>query len=285
MPPTPREWVLVVPVKPLARAKSRLAALDPGERERLVLAFAADTVRAALACPGIAAVVAVTDDPRVAGQLGRVGARAVPDSPGAGLNPALRHGAEAAAAAAPGAGVGALTADLPALRAGDLGAALEAARPHRLAFVADAPGTGTTLLLARTPADFAPAFGAGSRAAHLRAGAVELDLPDAVSLRRDVDTEADLRAALALGVGPRTAAVAGCAARVAGVQATVRSYDPATRSGTVLLDDGVELGYDGAAFDAGGMRLLRPGQRVRVRLSPDGAGVAFLTLATLPDPS
>jgi len=34
------------------------------------------------------------------------------------------------------------------------------------------------------------------------------------------------------------------------VQATVRRFDAATGAGTVLLDDGVELPYDGAAFDA-----------------------------------
>jgi 2-phospho-L-lactate guanylyltransferase len=65
------------------------------------------------------------------------------------------------------------------------------------------------------------------------------------------------------------------------VQATVRSFDARTRSGTVLLDDGVELAYDGAAFDAGGLRLLRVGQRVRLDVVDDGGlTVVRLTLAT-----
>jgi len=68
------------------------------------------------------------------------------------------------------------------------------------------------------------------------------------------------------------------------VQATVRTFDARTRSGTVLLDDGVELPYDGAAFDAGELRLARVGQRVRVRLDPSGTQVTFLTLHTFPDP-
>jgi 2-phospho-L-lactate/phosphoenolpyruvate guanylyltransferase len=70
------------------------------------------------------------------------------------------------------------------------------------------------------------------------------------------------------------------------VQATVRSFDPVTRSGTVLLDDGIELPYDGAAFDAGGVRLLRSGQRVRIRVegAPPSTRVTFLTVATLTDP-
>lgn len=70
------------------------------------------------------------------------------------------------------------------------------------------------------------------------------------------------------------------------MQATVRSWNALTRSGSVLLDDGLELPYDTAAFDAGGLRVLRFGQRVRVRVEGDGraAHVVFLTLATLPDP-
>lgn len=71
------------------------------------------------------------------------------------------------------------------------------------------------------------------------------------------------------------------------MQATVRMFREQTRSGTVLLDDGTELPYDAAAFDAGGLRLARFGQRVRIRVAESGQGprVTFLTLATLPDGS
>jgi 2-phospho-L-lactate guanylyltransferase len=54
------------------------------------------------------------------------------------------------------------------------------------------------------------------------------------------------------------------------VQATVSSFDPVTRAGTVLLDDGVELAFDGPAVDTGEFRLLRSGQRVAVTV--DGRG-------------
>jgi 2-phospho-L-lactate guanylyltransferase len=66
------------------------------------------------------------------------------------------------------------------------------------------------------------------------------------------------------------------------MQATVRTFDPLTRAGTVLLDDGVELPYDDAAFDAGGLRLARFGQRVRIEVDATRERVTFLTLATLP---
>ncbi len=69
------------------------------------------------------------------------------------------------------------------------------------------------------------------------------------------------------------------------MQATVRSFDPVTRCGTVLLDDGTELPYDDRAVAAGGARLLRVGQRVRIELTRDATApqVAYLTIATLPD--
>jgi 2-phospho-L-lactate guanylyltransferase len=64
------------------------------------------------------------------------------------------------------------------------------------------------------------------------------------------------------------------------VQATVATFDPADGSGTVLTDDGRRIPYDGAAFAAGGLRLLRLGQRVRLE-SADGR-VVRITIATLP---
>ncbi len=70
------------------------------------------------------------------------------------------------------------------------------------------------------------------------------------------------------------------------MQATSYTFDPETRAGSVLLDDGTPLPFDAPAFDAGGLRLLRPGQRVRIRTegTGDSRRVSFLTLVTLPDP-
>ncbi|MEV4538358.1 cold-shock protein [Asanoa sp. NPDC049518] len=65
------------------------------------------------------------------------------------------------------------------------------------------------------------------------------------------------------------------------MQGTVATYDPDSRSGTVLLDDGSELTYPAAAFDASGLRLLRLGQRVSIEQDPSGA-VTRLTIPTMP---
>jgi 2-phospho-L-lactate guanylyltransferase len=201
-------WSLVVPLKPLARAKSRLAeTVGDGLRPGLALAFAQDTVTAALASPGVRDVVVVTDDPLAAAELSALGARAVPDAPAGGLNAALAHGARVTRSRRPGAAIAALNADLPALRAAELGRVLAAARAFPRAFLADAAGLGTTLLAAAPGAALAPAFGGRSRIRHRASGAAEILLAGVDSVRRDVDTADDLRAACALGVGPHTAAV------------------------------------------------------------------------------
>lgn len=48
------------------------------------------------------------------------------------------------------------------------------------------------------------------------------------------------------------------------MQATVSSFDADTGAGTLLLDDGVELAFGPDAIAGTGLRLLRPGQRVRI---------------------
>ncbi len=202
-------WSVVIPVKRLDAAKTRLRNAVPDvAHDRLVLAICLDTVSAAVQCPAVARVVAVTDDPQAAGALHGLGALVIADEPGAGLNPAVVHGALTAARMAPRAPVAVVSADLPALRPAELAAALKAAAAHRRSFVADAGGTGTTLLAVAAGDALNPAYGPRSRTAHAASGAVELD-GDWPSLRRDVDTAADLAAAQALGLGAHSAALLG----------------------------------------------------------------------------
>ena len=200
-------WSLVIPVKRLSVAKSRLAGYAGQRRGALALAFAADTLAAAAACDAVGGIVVVTDEESVAELVRSMGCLAFPDLPGAGLNAALAHGAAIAARHWPGIGVAALSGDLPALRSTELDLALQAAgdgAPQRSAFVADSSGPGTTMLAAPTPAAFDPRFGPGSAAAHRLAGVVELSHLFIPSVRRDVDTASDLAEAVTLGVGPNT---------------------------------------------------------------------------------
>ncbi|MER7566596.1 2-phospho-L-lactate guanylyltransferase [Streptomyces sp. NPDC097941] len=203
------QWTLVIPLKPLARAKSRLSdTAGDGVRPGLALAFAQDTVAAALACPAVGDVAVVTDDALAGRELAALGARIVPDEPRGGLNAALAHGAAVVRSTRPESPLAALNADLPALRPLELARVLDAAAQFPRAFLADAAAIGTTLLAARGDAELRPAFGPDSRARHRASGAAELPLTEVDSVRQDVDTGEDLRAALALGVGPRTAAAA-----------------------------------------------------------------------------
>jgi cold shock CspA family protein len=68
------------------------------------------------------------------------------------------------------------------------------------------------------------------------------------------------------------------------MEATVRTFSPGTRSGTVLLDDGTELAFDDAAFDAGEFRLLRPGQRVRISVEKTRVTRVALPGVAMPGP-
>ena len=227
-------WTVLLPVKVLARAKSRLAVLAGDRRRELALALASDTVTAVLACPEVARVVVVTSDPAAGPLLAALGAvivadepadrsdrrgtRGTPDgvdlAPDLGvqdlLNAALRHGAAVAARRWPGTGLAALTADLPAMSPAELASALRAAGtvPGRAAFVPDAAGVGTTMYAVPPGGEFLPLFGGASRARHAAAGATELAIAGTAGLRRDVDTPDDLRQALELGAGPFTRAVA-----------------------------------------------------------------------------
>ncbi len=206
------DWTAVIPVKRLGAAKTRLRGTVPAARHRdLTLAMLRDTAAAVLACPEVAELLVVTDDPEAAAAAAGVGARPVPEragaaGPGSGedtaLNDALRHGADVVAG--PGRHRAVLTGDLPALRPGELSRALRGVRLR--SFVPDAAGTGTVLLAAPAGIALDPRFGVGSAAAHASSGAVPLS-GDWPGLRQDVDTAADLRTVLTLGPGPHTCAL------------------------------------------------------------------------------
>ena len=206
------EWVVIVPVKRLDRAKTRLSARPAPQRRALALAFALDTVRAAIGCADVVGVVVVTDDEEVRAAVSALGASWVPDEPDSGLNAALTHGTDVVRRTSPDAWVAVLAADLPALRSEELARALAAARLVDRGFLADAGGTGTTLLTARPGVALDARFGPRSRAAHAATGAVALEPGPVPGLRRDVDTEVDLWDAGRLGLGRSTSLLLDAAA-------------------------------------------------------------------------
>jgi 2-phospho-L-lactate guanylyltransferase len=227
--PPALSWSLVIPVKVLARAKSRLTGLAGQQRADLALAMAGDTIAAATRAAAVAVVLVVTDDPDVSQIATGLGALVLPDEPAAGLNEALAYGAARAQASWPERGRAGLAGDVPSATPEELTAALAAAARLGAGFVPDADGTGTVLYAAAPGTQFRPQFGPASRDRHLAAGAAEIGpgrtdrngtQPDGTQpaggtrpatslagLRRDVDTIANLREAAALGLGPRTGAL------------------------------------------------------------------------------
>jgi 2-phospho-L-lactate guanylyltransferase len=199
---------LIVPMKRPAQGKSRLrGAVVPERHAELVLALAYDTLAAATSADGVRRVLVVAADPASVADLVELGVEIVAEPSLGGLNAALRHGEELLRRDTPSGLVGALQADLPALRTEDLTAALAEAAGHR-AFVADRQGTGTTLLLAAAGLPLTPRFGEGSARAHTASGATPLTIA-AESLRADVDTADDLAHVRTLGVGKRTSTLLG----------------------------------------------------------------------------
>ncbi|CUR56614.1 2-phospho-L-lactate guanylyltransferase CofC [metagenome] len=201
-------FVAVVPIKPPALGKSRLAPLPPVERARLARAFALDTVTAVLGAQRVSGVLAVTDDFRLAAELEVQGCVVLPDAVSEDLNLNLAQAAREVARRWPEAGLVAICGDLPALRSAELDLALALVPAAGAAYVADTVGEGTTIYAARRLDDFIPAFGPGSAARHQRAGARALS-GDWPTLRQDVDQLGDLGRALLLGVGVHTRAASG----------------------------------------------------------------------------
>ena len=274
-------WSVVLPVKGGPDAKSRLRSgaagnsVDVTTAAGLAAGMSQDCLEAVRATPGVARAFVVTGDPATARTARALGADVVhqpADDPGLGA--AVRRGL-AAAGRGPTA---VLLADLPALRPADLQEALDAAAAacrlgSRWVYVPDADDHGTVAVAALDPTALRPAFGPGSAAAHRAAGAgtLLLDLP---RLRRDVDTVDDLWAAVALGVGHRTART------LAGVQATVLSWDSVAGDGEVVTDAGVRLPMAPDALQGSGLRHLRPGQRVTCTPVGPAGGVAVEATAS-----
>ena len=153
------QWTVIIPVKALPNAKSRLTAASPDDaaHARLVTAMRRDTAHAARNAATVARVLIVAD------RSGDPTADLVQSVPG--LNEGVSEAASFAAQRWPADGIAALVGDLPALRSQELAAALADAADHPRAFVADAAGTGTTLLTARPGVPLSPSVRSGLRRA------------------------------------------------------------------------------------------------------------------------
>ena len=194
----------MLPIHSSDAAKTRLGlALDPEERDVLVLGMFANTVRVLAGWPSCRRIHVVTSDYAVTDVVARgLGSVLTVRDPGTGLNGALRAGRDAAVAAGATA-VLMLPADLPLLNTVSLDRVLAAAdatiaagsgNPVVVIAPADAR-TGTNALLLSPPTIIQPHFGPESFAAHLRAAAgadASVQIVDDAQLGFDLDTPDDL---------------------------------------------------------------------------------------------
>ena len=194
--------LLVVPMKPLAKAKQRLSELFTADERRILsLAMLADVIASGRAMD---ATWVICSDDEAADVARDLGAIAVPDrTPEEGLNASIA--ATTAEAVAAGArGMLLVSADCAAVHADDVAAMTLG---YGIALAPDRKGTGTNALW-RQPCDLIPTwYGPKSRRAH-QGLAYAHGLPFARIPRQrlavDIDTPRDLDAACALGVGPAT---------------------------------------------------------------------------------
>ncbi len=258
--PHDSRWTVVLPVKSLGIAKSRLAAGEVGPS--IARAFLLDTLAAVGACPTVSRVVIATHDEEVAG-IGRDhGCEVFDDTASPGINAAA---ATAALGMRPPVAV--LVSDLPCLTPDALSAVLDVAIDYDESFLADAAGTGTTMWLTTDSVGVRSHFGTESAQAHRAAGAIDLvhafGAKSAIAAaRRDVDTDADLRDALALGVGRHTRTAIEMTREGIVVTAIARRADGVVDAAD---ESGRRHRIEASAVVAAGFRDVRPGQRLVLR--------------------
>lgn len=180
--------MILIPVKRLAEAKSRLAEmLDPADRRRLGLTMLADVLRATEKWTHR---LIVTSDPD-AEAVGLAFGCSLFADPGGGLNAAVAAGT-ARAVASGATALLVLPADVPLVAADDVTALFAADADVAVAASDDG---GTNALLRRPPDVLGAKFGPGSAEAHqaaARAAGLRVRTLDLPSLRLDVDDLADL---------------------------------------------------------------------------------------------
>ena len=188
-----RRVSVIVPVKRLGTAKTRTH-LPASQRAQLALELMTRTVTAAADAASVARVLVVAGDAEVAAAARTLGALAVLEPEGAGLNGAIAAGRAVAQRDHPDEDVVILVGDLADLASADLDAVIsEFHRVGAALVVPDHLGTGTTLLVhdrAETPPLL---FGVDSAMRHQAAGyRAFVNAP--ASVRHDVDCPEDVAA-------------------------------------------------------------------------------------------
>lgn len=201
-----RGWCVVVPVRPVARGKSRLAALGP-MRNVLAQAIADDVVSALTFTPEVGAVMLAGDPSAFTVSAHLTTAQRdklqLVDTGDLGLNEAAAYALQMAESSGY-AHRAVVVSDLGCLVSADVSEVLRLARQYPTSFIPDHTGLGTTAIFS-THHHQVPRFGPGSAQRHAAHGAVKLTA--SMRMRLDIDTPADLSVAIGLGLATRSSQV------------------------------------------------------------------------------
>lgn len=191
-------WV-IIPVKPLNRAKSRLAqALSPQQRQELAETMFRHVLQVVNQVPLIVGTLVISRDGRALSIAREYGARTVQESGSPELNSALMRATQVVARWR-GNTVLILPADLPMISEADLAGMIELGQDSlsTVVIATDENEDGTNAMLIRPPGLIPYAYGTGSFQRHIelaqQAGA-EVRIYHSPRLALDIDVPEDLEA-------------------------------------------------------------------------------------------
>jgi 2-phospho-L-lactate guanylyltransferase len=192
--PQPSVWA-IIPVKPLHDSKRRLAhILSADERAELIHRFLRHTLTVLNQSAAIDRILVISSDEQVLATTRLHGADVLVETAVHGLNPAVTHAAQFAAAAGATA-ILILPADLPFIEREDVAIMVREKRYGRnLVICSDDKGYGTNALLISPPHGFTFHYGANSFQHHLHEAnqrGLDPQIVHAPGLKFDLDTEED----------------------------------------------------------------------------------------------
>ncbi len=190
-----RIWT-IMPVKPLVRAKSRLAdVLTPDQREKLALQMMVHNIELLNTIPSIAGILVISRDTKVLSVAREYGVNTVQESGQPELNQALLRATELLRSWAVDALL-ILPTDIPLLDVEDIEEILHLGRfPGTVVIAPDYERNGTNALLVNPPGVIRYGYGEGSFARHVsyaELAGVTCHVYESERVALDVDTPTDL---------------------------------------------------------------------------------------------
>lgn len=186
----------IIPVKPLNRAKSRLAdVLSPEQRSQFAETMLRHVLTVVAGVPQVTGMMVISRDTKALSIARDLGAKTIQESNSSDLNPALTRATEIARVWGAGA-VLVLPADLPFITRDDVGTIADMGMEQLTMVIAtDREKDGTNALLMR-PAGLIPfSYGEKSFERHVNAAkmaGIEVKIYESAGVSLDIDVPADL---------------------------------------------------------------------------------------------